>query len=144
MAEMTKQAPGQTGTIPIATTTAAGEVGGKVTLSEQVVAKIAGLAARDIEGIHSLGRPRLISIGEAAAQRGVAAEVGNVEAALDIDVVLEYGAEIDTVARALRQRIAAEVGRMAGRKVIEVNINILDIHLPEPERETTAAQPRVR
>lgn len=123
-------------------------VGGEITLSEDVVAKIAGLAARQIDGIHSLGRSRLVQFGDSPT-RGIEAEVGKKEAALDLDVIIEYGVDIRQVAQQLRDRIADEVNKMAGRNVVEVNININDVHLPsketkEKEEEPASPEPKPR
>ena len=107
-------------------------IGGAINLSEDVVAKIAAMAARDIKGIHSLGRSRMINFGD-ETKRGVEAEVGNTEAAIDVDVIIEYGCDLEAVAEQLRSRIADEVRKMASRNVIEVNINVIDVKLPEPE-----------
>lgn len=116
--------------------------GGKITLDEDVVATIAGLAAREIKGIHALGKSRLISFGDSPT-RGVEAEVGKVEAAFDLDVIIEYGVDIREMAKALRNRIGEEVNRMAGRKVVEININVVGIHLPdESEHENETARVR--
>ena len=117
--------------------------GGTITLGEEVVATIAGLAARDVPGVHSLGTWRLIPFGDNPT-RGVGAEVGQEQAALDLDVVLEYGSNLREGASALRSRIASEVDRMAGRQVVEVNINIVGLHVPEQEESTPAkTHPRV-
>lgn len=142
MAEMQKQIPVGGQSTAIEPGARGLEIGGHITMGENVVAKIAGVAARDIEGIHSLGRSRFIKFGD-TSRRGVAAEVGDTEAALDVDIVLEYGADIREAATALRKRIATEVHRMAGRKVVEVNVNILDIHVPEAE-EAPRLEPRVQ
>ncbi|MEJ2435813.1 MAG: Asp23/Gls24 family envelope stress response protein, partial [Pseudolabrys sp.] len=91
---------------------ATGKPGGKITLSEEVVATIAGLAARQVEGVHSLGRWRLLAFGDSPT-RGVGAEVGQRQAALDLDIVLEYGVSVHEVASKLREKIAAEVDKMA-------------------------------
>lgn len=117
--------------------------GGHLTMSESVVETIAGLAARQIDGIYSLGKPRFISFGDSPT-RGVAAEVGMKEAALDIDVTIEYGCDLRETARLLRELIAREVNRMAGREVVEVNINVHDVHLPEAEEPKSKNEPRVR
>jgi len=108
--------------------------GGKLTLDEGVVATIAGLAAREVKGIHSLGKSRLISFGD-SPKRGVAAEVGKLEAAFDLDVIINYGIDIREMARELRSRISTEVNKMAGRKVVEININVVGIHLPDESTE---------
>ena len=109
-----------------------GVIGGTISMSEDVVATIAALAAKQIDGIHSLGRSRFISFGENLT-RGVDAQVGQSEAALDLEVILEYGTNIREVSTALRDRIASEVDKMAGRKVVEVNINVVGIQLPEEQ-----------
>jgi uncharacterized alkaline shock family protein YloU len=119
-----------------------GTVGGQLKMSEDVVATIAGLAAREIDGIASMGGSRFISLGDSPT-RGVEAEVGNVEAALDLDVVIEYGADIHKMAGELRSKIAETVYRMAGRKVKEVNINVVGIEMPkqpEPPKEEEPAR----
>lgn len=116
---------------------------GKITLNEDVVATIAGLAAREIPGIYSLGKSRMISFGDSPT-RGVEAEVGNKQAAFDLDVVIEYGCDIRKVASSLRSRIADEVNRMAGREVVEINLNVVDIKLPEAEKpKKEPEKPRV-
>lgn len=118
-----------------------GEIGGTITLGEDVVATIAGFAARDIEGIRALGRSRMIRFGNRVS-RGVEAEVGETQAAVDVDVVIQYGCDISTLAEELRTRVANEVARMCNRDVIEVNINVVDIELPEEEKPEP--KPRVR
>ncbi len=106
---------------------------GTVSMDANVVATIAGLAAQKIDGVHSLGKSRLFSFGDDPA-RGVGAEVGEKQAALDLEVVIEYGYDIKKVAREVRQRIAQQVELMAGREVVEVNIDVIDIKLPEEEK----------
>jgi uncharacterized alkaline shock family protein YloU len=105
-------------------------IAGKITLDENVVSTIAGLAAREVDGIHSVGKSRLISFGDNPT-RGVNAEVGQKQAAFDLDVIMEYGSDIREVAKQLRQKTADEVGKMAGREVVEINVHVVDIHLPE-------------
>ena len=104
-------------------------VGGTITLDVDVVATIAGLAAKEIDGIYSVGKSSWYRFGDKAS-RGVRAEVGKSQAAFDLDVVIEYGYDVREVARELRVRTAAEVQKMAGREVIELNVHVVDIHLP--------------
>ena len=121
----------------------ASKVAGRIEMSEEVVATIAGLAARGIPGIHSLGRSRLIGFGDKPT-RGVAAEVGQKEAALDIEVIIEHGCDIRQVADELRSAVAQAVDQMAGRKVVEVNLDVVDVHLPGKEDDAPAPSSRVR
>lgn len=116
--------------------------GGELTLDDEVVATIAGLAAREIKGIHALGKSRLISFGNNLT-RGVEAEVGKIEAAFDIDVIIDYGIDIREMATALRARVGDEVNKMAGRRVVEVNINVVGIHMPDSSDDSRGSA-RVR
>lgn len=118
-------------------------VGGVLKMSQSVVATIAGLAARQVKGLYSLGKSRLVSFGD-DVKRGVEAEVGEKEAALDVDVVIEYGCNVSEMAAELRTEIARQVDQMAGRKVVEVNINVIDIHLEEEKTEPVKESSRVQ
>jgi uncharacterized alkaline shock family protein YloU len=116
---------------------------GKTTIAASVVQKIAGIAAREISGVHSMGggvsrafgaiRERIPGGGSTGATNvaGVAVEVGEKQAAVDLDIVVEYGASIVELARAVRRNVITAVERMTGLEVIEVNIAVNDIHLPE-------------
>jgi len=114
---------------------------GRTTISASVVQKIAGIAAREISGVHSMGggvsrafgaiRERIPGGGTGAANvAGVQVEVGEKQAAIDLDLVVEYGASIVELARAVRRNVITAVERMTGLEVIEVNIAVNDIHLP--------------
>ncbi len=106
------------------------KIKGTVSLDSGVVATIAGLAAQSVDGVYSLGKSRLFSFGDDPA-RGVGAEVGDTQAALDLEIVVEYGCNIKEVSSEIRERISEQVAKMAGRKVIEINIDVIDIKLPE-------------
>lgn len=108
-------------------------IAGHITLNEDVVATIAGLAAKEIDGIHSVGKSSWYRFGDNPA-RGVQAEVGELQAAFDLDVVIEYGHDVREVARQLRVKTAEEVAKMAGREVVELNIHVVDIHLATDEQ----------
>lgn len=120
-------------------------IGGQIRMSEDVVATIAGMAARDIGGIYALGKSRLMNFGSDKPTRGVAAEVGQKEAALDLEVIIEHGCDIRKVADELRHKVADQVQAMAGRKVVEVNLDVVGVHLPDQEEEPEPVdEPRVR
>ncbi|MFD3453505.1 Asp23/Gls24 family envelope stress response protein [Streptomyces sp. NPDC058691] len=112
---------------------------GRTTIADGVVEKIAGLAARDVEGVHALGAgiPRGFGAvrdrvpGGKSGTRGVRAEVGEVQAALDLDIVVDYGVSIVAVAHAVRENVIVAVERMTGLEVVEVNIAVGDVKLPD-------------
>ena len=124
---------------------------GRTSIADGVVEKIAGLAARDVVGVHALGsglsrtfgavRDRVPG-GSKSVTRGVKAEVGEVQTALDLEIVVDYGVSIGDVARAVRENVIAAVERMAGLEVVEVNIAVSDVKLPEEEEEEP--EPRIQ
>ncbi|MEU2388300.1 Asp23/Gls24 family envelope stress response protein [Streptomyces sp. NPDC012461] len=115
---------------------------GRTTIADGVVEKIAGMAARDVLGVHAMGsglsrtfgavRDRVPG-GTKSVARGVKAEVGEVQTALDLEIVVDYGVSIKDVARAVRENVIAAVERMTGLEVVEVNIAVSDVKLPDEE-----------
>jgi uncharacterized alkaline shock family protein YloU len=119
---------------------------GRTSIADVVVEKIAGMAARDVPGVHALGsgfarsmgsvRERVPGAGSGrSATRGVSVEVGELQAAIDLEIVVEYGVPITDLAGAVRENVIAAVERMAGREVVEVNIMVSDVKLPDEEEE---------
>ncbi|WP_255952681.1 Asp23/Gls24 family envelope stress response protein [Streptomyces odontomachi] len=118
---------------------------GRTTIADGVVEKIAGLAARDVFGVHAMGsgiartfgamRERVPGGGTKSVTRGVKAEVGEVQTALDLEIVVDYGVAISDVARDVRENVVGAVERMTGLEVVEVNIAVSDVKLPDEEDE---------
>ncbi|MER7078400.1 Uncharacterized conserved protein YloU, alkaline shock protein (Asp23) family [Saccharopolyspora antimicrobica] len=121
---------------------------GKTTIAASVVQKIAGIAAREISGVYAMGggvsrafgaiRERIPGGSGTSSTSGVQVEVGEKQAAVDLDIVVEYGASIVDLARAVRRNVITAVERMTGLEVIEVNIAVNDIHLPNEDGEEPA------
>jgi uncharacterized alkaline shock family protein YloU len=118
-------------------------IAGKISLGADVVEKIAGLVAREIPGIHSIGKSSIIPFGD-KDRRGVDAEVGEIEAAVDLEAVIIYGVNVEEVVGKLRTRLAEQIKKMTGREVIEVNVKVVGIHLPEGEQPAKVEERRVR
>lgn len=128
---------------------------GRTSIADHVVAKIAGMAAREVRGVHRMGggaarafdavRERIPgSTSTSTAARGVAVEVGERQAAVDINLVVEYGFSIPDLAAVVRRNVISAVERMTGLEVTEVNVTVDDIHLPDEDEGQTASEPRVR
>ncbi|MFE0425326.1 Asp23/Gls24 family envelope stress response protein, partial [Streptomyces sp. NPDC058953] len=116
---------------------------GRTTIADGVVEKITGLAARDVVGVHAMGsglsrtfgavRDRVPGGAKSSVTRGVKAEVGEVQTAIDLEIVVDYGVSITDVARAVRENVISAVERMTSLEVVEVNIAVSDVKLPEEE-----------
>ncbi|MFE2560216.1 Asp23/Gls24 family envelope stress response protein [Streptomyces sp. NPDC059352] len=118
------------------------ETRGRTTIADNVVEKIAGMATREVPGIHSLGSGMARTLGAVtdkvpggrpSMSRGVKVEVGERQAAVDLDVVVEYGVAIVDVAGDVRTSVITSVERMTGLEVVEVNITVDDVHLADEE-----------
>jgi uncharacterized alkaline shock family protein YloU len=125
---------------------------GRTRIADSVVAKIAGLAARDVPGVYSMGAGMARRVGQlrslipggdssSSADQGVSVEVGEKEAAIDLDVVTWYGQSIVEVTNAVREHVIDQVEGMTGLRVVEVNISVDDIHV---ESESSSAEARVQ
>ncbi|OLR93277.1 Asp23/Gls24 family envelope stress response protein [Actinokineospora bangkokensis] len=126
---------------------------GTTTVADTVVQKIAGLAAREVAGVHALGggaarafnalRERIPGA-TASAGQGVSVEVGEKQAAVDLQLLVEYGVSIADLARSVRRNVITAIERMTGLEVVEVNINVTDIHLPEDDSDEQPQPARVQ
>ncbi|MEY9212410.1 Asp23/Gls24 family envelope stress response protein [Thermobifida halotolerans] len=118
---------------------------GRTSVADGVVEKIVGMSAREVPGIYTLGggtsralgamRERVPGGGQRSVSSGVKVEVGERQTAVDLNVVVEYGVPIMDVARDVRSSVISAVERMAGLDVVEVNIAVDDVHLPDEEEE---------
>jgi len=113
---------------------------GKTTIADTVVAKIAGIAAREVSGVHDLGGSSARAMGTIRERipgartnqsQGVAVEVGERQAAVDIDLVADYGVAIADLAAGVRRNVITTVERMTGLEVTEVNITVHDVFLDD-------------
>lgn len=112
---------------------------GRTTIADSVAEKIAGMATREVPGIHNLGTGMARTIGgvrermpggQPSVTRGVHVEVGERQAAVDLDVVVDYGYSIVDVAADVRVNVISALERMTGLEVVEVNVAVDDIDMP--------------
>jgi uncharacterized alkaline shock family protein YloU len=125
-------------------------------IEDHVVAKIAGLAVREVSGVHalvpfgtsqSLAKAARTIQGKEYRDLGVHAEVGHTEAAVDCRIIADYGVSIPEIASTIRDNVTARIGNMTGLRVTEVNIEVVDLFFPEDAerpQSAPAAEPRVR
>jgi uncharacterized alkaline shock family protein YloU len=124
---------------------------GKTKIEDAVVAKIADLAAREIPGVHDLTplstskmlsgmasglASRVTGSGGAGATQVVDVVVGEIEAAVDLGMSVDYGVNIPQVADAVRSNIVGRVQAMTGLIVKEVNIDVTDLYFPTMETQS--------
>jgi Uncharacterized protein conserved in bacteria len=117
-------------------------LGGNIRISDDVVATIAGMAALETPGI--AGMSGGISEGLAKrlsgknVQKGVSVEVGQLEAAIDLRVIVQFGIPIQSVCRQLQDNVRQAVENMTGLHVVEVNVKVEGVAFKDEEKEEAA------
>ncbi|MGI3779879.1 MAG: Asp23/Gls24 family envelope stress response protein [Janthinobacterium lividum] len=121
---------------------------GDTTIADTVVAKIAGMAAREVPGVYAMGNAARRAIsgitnrvsggpGQASVSNGVSVEKGESQSTVDVSVVVEYGASIVTVSDQIRENVIRAVEFGTGLEVVSVDVNVTDVHLPDEDDDTT-------
>ncbi|MBW5252381.1 Asp23/Gls24 family envelope stress response protein [Streptomyces poriferorum] len=116
----------------------AGGTRGTTVIADSVVSTIAGIAVRETDGVHALGGGASRAMGAMKDKvsrsndpgRGVKVEVGEKQAAVDVDIVVEYGTLILDTAKKIRMHVTDAVETMTGLEVVEINIKVLDVYVP--------------
>ena len=116
---------------------------GSTVIETPVVSQVAGIAAQEVEGVRMGGAGSRaaggllegITGGGGAGQttRGVTVEVGDEEAAIDLDMSVEYGKSIPQLSEAVRRNIINRIENLVGLQVTEVNITVNDVLFPDQQ-----------
>lgn len=122
---------------------------GRTVISETAVAKVAGIAARAVPGVYSLGTgpSRALgairdAVGSSDHAAGVHAEVGETQVAVDINLVAVYGTPLHSLANQVRAAVYAAVEELVGLQVIEVNVEINDVYVAAPVKPGVPGEAR--
>ncbi|MDU2066679.1 MAG: Asp23/Gls24 family envelope stress response protein [Sporomusaceae bacterium] len=107
--------------------TARGDVG-SIRIADEVVGIVAGMAATEVAGVAGMSGGLVGGIAEMLGKKnlskGVKVEVGEKEAAVDLYVIVEYGARIPDVALKVQENVKRAIESMTGLDVVEVNIHV--------------------
>jgi len=121
---------------------------GFIRISDDVVSTIVGMAALDTPGISAMSGG--ISEGLAKrlsgrnVQKGVSVEVGQLEAAVDLRVIVQYGWRFQDVCRNLQLNVREAVENMTGLRVVEVNVKVEGVSMKEREEEAPEELARLK
>ena len=117
---------------------------GRTIITDKVVGKIVGIAAREVSGVANVGagatrvagavRERIPGSSTNHAQ-GVTVEVGEKQAAADIDIIADYGVSLADLAASIRRNVINSVERMTGLEVVEVNVTVHDLQVESDSAE---------
>jgi len=136
-----------TATVPSVT----GVVSGKTTIVDPVIAKVAGIAARQVPGVFALGNNAARAFGAIRSAvggndhaQGVSVEVGETQVAADVTLVVEYPVPMQSVADQVRAAVSEAITELVGMSVAEINVAIVDVHIPGEDKGDTETESRVR
>jgi uncharacterized alkaline shock family protein YloU len=115
---------------------------GATTISNAVVTKVAGIAAREVPGVHGMGGGISKAVSGVTSRvglsdeksHGVGVEVGEREAAVDLTVVIDYGESIPEVSQRIRENVIERIEGITGLRVTEVNVAVNDLYFPGDEQ----------
>ncbi|MGH3690399.1 MAG: Asp23/Gls24 family envelope stress response protein [Microbacterium sp.] len=121
---------------------------GTTTIEDAVVAKIAGIAARDVSGVHALGggAARMVgairdALNTTDLSQGISVAVGEAQIRVDVTIVAEYPVSLQKVADDVRAAIHRDMVELVGVDAVEVNVTIDDVHVPSDDEGDTDEAP---
>lgn len=124
-------------------------VRGELTYEDKVIQKIIGIALENIDGLLTVDggffsniKDKLVNSDDVTV--GINTEVGKKQVAVDMDIVAEYGKDIEKIYDEMKGLIIEEVKKMTHLDVVEVNVNVVDIKTrAEYQDESETVQDKV-
>jgi uncharacterized alkaline shock family protein YloU len=111
---------------------------GVTTIRDNVVSQIAGMAAREVEGVHMGGSASRAAggvfgsvTGSDSQTRGISVSVGRIETAIDLTMGIDYGRNFLETVEEVRRRIVERVENFTGLRVVECNATISEVIFPD-------------
>lgn len=111
-----------------------------IQIADDVVAVIAGKAVSEVNGVAGMsggfagGITEVLS-GKKNLSKGIKVEVGEKEAKIDVNIIVEYGVRIPDVAFEIQNRVKKAVEAMTGLNVSSVNVHVQGVKTTEEKEE---------
>ena len=107
---------------------------GKISISDQAIAKVAKSATLECYGIvdtvsRKLGDSLSDLLRKQPDGRGVKVVTNGDRIFIDVNVIIKYGVSINAVAESLKESIKYKVERFTGMIVDTVNVNVIGVKL---------------
>lgn len=114
------------------------EIASNLTISEDVIGIIAGLAAAEVEGVSGMTLGIVDGINQILGSnkkysKGVKIELEGNEVVINLFVIVKYGVKIPDVAFSIQNSVKNSVETMTGLKVKSVNINVQGVTFDKVE-----------
>ena len=110
----------------------------EIKIANDVVAVIAGVAVSEVPGVSEMaggfagGITEVLS-GKKNLAKGIKVEVGEKDAKIDVNIIVEYGVRIPDVAFEIQTRVKKAVETMTGLNVLEVNVHVQGVNTESKE-----------
>jgi uncharacterized alkaline shock family protein YloU len=113
---------------------------GKISIREEVIAKIAGVAAMECYGLVGMA-PRNVQeeltdlLRRDNLERGVDVKFNEDSISIRLYIVVEYGVKISEVARNVQERVRYHVENMLGLTVDRIDVKVQSVRVTEVTRK---------
>lgn len=109
---------------------------GSILISEEVIASIASLAVREVEGVFGLSITQTLDLsnilGKKNLRKGIRVTIAEEGVEISCNLIVKMGAAVMTVAKNVQEAIADEVTTMTGVRPLRVNVNVCGVAVPKP------------
>lgn len=115
-----------------------------IKIANEAVATYAGIAVSEVSGVYGMAGGFALSAisGKKNLTKGIKVDVGEKNAKIDVNIIVEYGARIPEVAFEIQSRVKRTVETMTGLKVLEVNVHVQGVHaITEKEEKDENEEP---
>lgn len=107
------------------------EVRKNLDYDEKVIKKIAGIATESVPGVIALSGGFIGNLTDRFRSedktKGIDAEVGKKQVALDLNVICEYGRSVPQLFDQVVEKVSAAVKEITGLEVVELNMHVEDV-----------------
>ncbi|NLC51497.1 MAG: Asp23/Gls24 family envelope stress response protein [Firmicutes bacterium] len=121
---------------------------GSIRIADEVVSVIAGLAATEVDGVAGMSGGIAGGIAEALGRRnlskGVKVEVEQEEAAIDLLIIVKYGARFPDIAWEIQENVKKAIESMTGLNVVSVNVHVQGVHFPQQLKDEDRGDIKVK
>ena len=103
-----------------------------VQITEEVIAIIAGLAATEVEGVHSMAggitNEIVAKLGKKNLAAGITVECTEKDVVANLALVIKMGYSIPDVSAQVQEKVKTAIENMTGLKVTAVNVRIANVN----------------
>ena len=107
-------------------------VKGQLTFNDKVIQKIVGHAIENVGGLLGANGGFMANIKNKIVNsdnptEGVDVEVGKEQVAVDLQIIMEFGHDAQTIYKNIKQVVAQDLAKMTELELVEVNVEVVDI-----------------